>query len=221
MTTAAIVEIQNLTCSLGEQVVLRDVSLTLDRQSITSLIGQNGSGKTTLLRCLLKLQDCTGTIAVDGQPLAGFSRKALAEKIAYVPQHYNLKVPFSVREFLLLSRYAFRAPFSSAGPQDFAAVDLALDDTGITAFAGRRVSTLSGGEQQRVIVASALVQGAQVLLLDEPGNHLDPRYREELFTLLMQLKTLRGLTILAVHHDINQAVLMSERVVALRSGSVV
>jgi iron complex transport system ATP-binding protein len=120
----------------------------------------------------------------------------------------------------MMARYPYLSPFSSFGSGDKEAVFAALDEAQIQIFADRRMSELSGGERQKVYLASALAQGVKILLLDEPTTFLDPKHVTEIQKLLLRANRERGMTVIAVTHDINRAVLMSERIVALKDGGV-
>jgi len=138
-----------------------------------------------------------------------------------VPQADGRVFPFTVEQFVLMGRYPYLSPFSTIGPDDRKALGEAMDLTGIREFADRRLDTLSGGERQKVYLAAALAQGADVLLLDEPTTFLDYRHQAEIRRLLARARRQSGVTIVAVTHDVNLAALESDRIVALRDGSVV
>ena len=141
-------------------------------------------------------------------------------KIGYVPQSDGRHAPFTVREFVLMGRYPYLSPFSPPSPSDKAAVREAMEVTGTSEFSERFLGTLSGGERQKVYIAAALAQEAQVLLLDEPTTFLDPKHESDIYRLLAGINRERGVTIVSVTHDINSAVLTSRTVLALKGGMV-
>ena len=141
--------------------------------------------------------------------------------MSYVPQSDGRILPFTVHEFVMMGRYPHLSPFSSPSREDEEAVRETLVLTGTETFAERHIATLSGGERQKVLIAAALAQGARVLLLDEPTTFLDYKHCEQVSTLLKQLNTESGVTVVSVTHDLNLAALSADRVLALREGGVV
>ena len=221
MKTPAI-EIENLGCSLNGNRILRDVDLSVGRGEYLSLIGPNGAGKTTLLRCVTGLLGTwTGSIQIGGEPTRDMKRKRLAAIAGFVPQADSRHVPFTVEEFVLMGRYPHLSPFTAVGHGDRAAVSDALEKTGTSRLAGRRVDSLSGGERQMVMIAAVLAQGASILLLDEPTTFLDPRHQASVNDLLRRLHRDEGKTIVTVTHDINAAALLGDRAAILVEGRIV
>ncbi|MHB1034758.1 MAG: ABC transporter ATP-binding protein [Pirellulales bacterium] len=214
-----ILAVEDLSIRLGQKQVLRDVSFSVRAGEYLSIVGPNGAGKTTLLKCLDRLLiGQSGAIALAGRPLARYPRRELARLVGYVPQGDTHSFPFTVHQFVLMGRYPYLSPFASIGPLDKQAVREVLTLTGTSEFADRRMNTLSGGERQKVLVAAALVQGARILLLDEPTTFLDYRRQAEVRSLLSRVNRESGVTIVSVTHDLNHAVLESDSIVALRDG---
>ena len=215
-----LIAIDRLSYAFGTTSVLRDVSLTVDAGEHLSILGCNGSGKSTLLRLLGRiLNPPVGSVTLAGRPIERYSRKALARQIAYVPQTHFKQVSFTVAEYLNLARYPHYDGWRKMRPADRSAVDKALHDTGTGVLADRRMSTLSGGECQKVLIAAALVQESPILLLDEATAFLDFKYKTDIHRLLVALNR-NGKTILSVSHDINHAALISSRIVALKDGAL-
>jgi iron complex transport system ATP-binding protein len=219
--TAEALRIQGLSYRIGAAAILRDVTFAVRTGEFASLIGPNGAGKTTLLKCLNRIvTGASGRVEILGKPLASYRQRDLARRVSYVPQADGRLVPFTVYEFVLMGRYPYLSPFASIGPADRAAVNEALAATGTAAFGDRCISTLSGGECQKVFIAAALAQQAEILLLDEPTTFLDYRHRLEIMSLLGRLNREAGLTMLAVTHDLSPAVMTGDRVIALKEGAV-
>jgi iron complex transport system ATP-binding protein len=203
--------------------------LTLDRVtlevrpgSIVGLLGPNGAGKTTLLRILAgMLRPLAGTVTIEGTPLDALGRRALARRIAVVPQETRAAFDFTVLEIVLMGRYAHLGPFELEGISDLEIAREALAATGADQLAKRRFETLSGGEKQRVIIASALAQSPELLLLDEPTASLDLAYQLDVGALLRRLNRLRGTTMVLSTHDLNLAAAVCDDVVLLRAGRVI
>jgi len=204
-----------------DRLVLREVSLSLNRSRILGLLGPNGSGKTTLLRILAGLlHPPAGRVLLDGTPVQAFTRRQLARRIAVVPQETYATFDFSVMDIVLMGRYAHLGPFELEGVADLAIAREALAATGTADFEQRRFETLSGGEKQRVVIASALAQAADLLLLDEPTASLDLGYQLEIGSLLRRLNGAAGTTMVISTHDLNLAAALCDEVVLLGQGQV-
>ncbi len=201
--------------------VLRGVDLDLPAGSLCSILGPNGSGKTTLLRCLLgQHTPSAGSILLGGQPMQSLSAKQQARQLAYVPQLPSSAFAFTVRELVAMGRYAHQGALGLASSDDRDRVTDALARTGTLAFADRTLGELSGGEAQCVMIARALAQQPQVMLLDEPTSHLDLRNQLLIYRLVRQLTRERGMAALVVGHDINLAARHSDQLVLFREGRV-
>jgi iron complex transport system ATP-binding protein len=201
--------------------VLDGVSLAVERGDLVGILGPNGSGKTTLLRILGgTLNPQAGTVALDGRPMTGWSRRDIARRVAVVPQETHTPFDFTVLDIVLMGRFPHLGAFALEGPEDLAIARRALDATGTAGFEGRAFTTLSGGERQRVVIASALAQGPQLLLLDEPTASLDIGHQIEVQTLLARLNADSGMTMVLSTHDLNLAAALCRRLVLLRRGRV-
>lgn len=202
--------------------VLRDVSLGVGRGEVVALVGPNGSGKTTLLRLLTgQLQPQVGSVTYDGRPLAGWRRDELARRVAVLPQQLELPAGFRVAELVEMGRAPHARRLFASTADDERAVARALADADAIDLAGRHADELSGGERQRVLVAMALAQEPELLLLDEPTLHLDLAHQAALLGVIRRLREQRHLAVLAVLHDLNLAAAFAPRVAVLHRGSVV
>ncbi len=202
--------------------VLDGVSVDVRRGSIVGILGPNGSGKTTLLRLLSGTRRPTrGRVLLDGVPLHDLSRRAVARRLAVVPQETQLAFEYTVLEMVLMGRHPHLGLFELEGPDDFAVARDALAATGTADLEDRRFSTLSGGEKQRVVIASALAQSSEILLLDEPTASLDLGYQLEVAALVTRLNAERGVTVVISTHDLNLAAAVCGELVLLRRGSVI
>lgn len=201
--------------------VLRGVTLGARAGELLALIGPNGAGKTTLLRVISGvLRPRSGSVRFDGRDLAHLTARERARLIAAAPQGVQLPPGFSVAETVLIGRHPHMPAFGAERRQDFAAARAAMARTGVWSLAGRRVEALSGGEQQRVLIARALAQEPRVLLLDEAIAHLDLRYQAQVLNLARQLAH-DGLLTIATLHDLNLAALFADRLALLNNGEVV
>jgi iron complex transport system ATP-binding protein len=192
-------ETSSISCSIGSKLILDSVSFDVNKGEFVALIGPNGAGKTTLLKCLMKILpvDC-GSVLLDGKALRSFSQKRLASYVAYVPQADSRYLPFTVEEFVMTGRYPHLSPFTACSGTDRAAVKEAMERTETGILASRHMSGLSGGERQLVMIAAALAQGAQIMLLDEPAAFLDPGHESSVMKLLREINTVAGTTVLMV-----------------------
>ena len=217
-----VIDVARFSFRFGSTPVLRDVSFSVRAGEYLSIVGPNGAGKTTLLKCLDRIyRGGTGRIAIFGRPLALYRQRELARLLSYVPQADGPLVAFTVEQFVLMGRYPYLNPLSSIAHQDRQAVRRVMRRTGIEPLAHRTLDTPSGGDRQKVYIAAALAQGAEVLLLDEPTTFLDYRHQAEIRDLLGEVNRQSAVTIVAVTHDVNRAALDSDRIIALSAGSVV
>jgi iron complex transport system ATP-binding protein len=206
----------------GAQLVLSDCTISIASREVVAVVGPNGAGKSTLLRVLAGLlRPRTGSVSLDGADIGGLSRAAIARRIAVVPQILDTLFPFTVREIVALGRTARLGRFGAAAPADAEAVDRAIVELELGPLASRRIDRLSGGERQRAVLAMALAQEADVLLLDEPTVHLDPAHQIATLAQVSRLARDRGLAVLAVLHDLNLASAVASRVVVVDEGRIV
>lgn len=202
--------------------VIDRVSLDVSRGTIVGLLGPNGSGKTTLLRLVAGvLKPQSGQVLIDQRPIEQLTRREVARRIAVVPQETHSTFDFSVIDMVLMGRYPHLGPFQLEGVADQEIAGDALAATGTAALAMRRFGTLSGGEKQRVVIATALAQASDMLLLDEPTASLDLGYQFEIAALLRRLNAERGTTMVVSTHDLNLAAALCQRVILLRQGRVI
>lgn len=214
-----VLEGHGITVRLRGRTILHAVDIAVPRGAVTALCGPNGSGKSTLLRTLGRLLvPAAGSILLDGRPMAGLSRRALATRLAFLPQAPEIPAGVSVRDLVGYGRHPHRGLLRGPGAADRAAVDRAIAMVALERLGDQPVETLSGGERQRAWIAMALAQGTDILLLDEPTTYLDIGHQHDVLDLLRDLNRRFGLTILWVLHDLNQAAAYSDHVVLLKDG---
>jgi len=213
--------IQSLTVGYGARTVLKDISLSVAKGEVMALIGPNGSGKTTLIRAVSGVLDLhLGQVLVDGKDVKHLSPAQRAARMAVVPQARNLPESFTVYQTVLLGRTPYLSWLGHPGEKDFARLEWALERTDTKMLADRLIGELSGGEQQRVLLARALAQDTPILLLDEPTAHLDINHQARLLNLVQELAREQSLAILMALHDLNLVALYADRVALLVNGSV-
>ncbi|MEE8535084.1 MAG: ABC transporter ATP-binding protein [Kiloniellales bacterium] len=205
---------------LGGRRVLAGVDFRIEAGQLVGLIGANGAGKTTLMRTLAGLQDTrSGHIAFEGRPLREFPPRALAQRLAYLPQHGGSYWDITVEVLVRLGRLAHLAAWSGPSPADLAAVERALAAIGVAALRDRPFSQLSGGEKARVLLARALAGEPRLLLADEPVSDLDPYHRLEVMEHLQRLAA-SGMAVVVILHDLTLAARFAQRLVLLDRGRV-
>jgi iron complex transport system ATP-binding protein len=213
------INLKGVSFAYGRGFALQRIDLAVPCGEMLAFIGPNGSGKTTLIKLASGvLTPQQGEVFLDEKRLTQMSRRDIARRIAVVPQGVMIPFSFTVREVVTLGRTPFMSAFSGETVQDRCAVDRALELTRMGGFAEKLFNDLSGGERQKVILALALAQDPEVLLLDEPTAYLDIASQVETLELVRKLSRQNQLTVLAAIHDLNLAALYFDRLALLKSG---
>lgn len=208
----------DLHAMLGGTEILHGIDFTAGDRSLVGVIGPNGSGKSTLLKCIYRvLKPSEGAVFVDGQPLSEYRVRDSAKKIAVLAQHNFYNFEFTVQDVVLMGRAPHKRALERDSAADFKIVYEAMEHVGVAPLRDRLFSTLSGGEQQRVLLARALAQQTPCLILDEPTNHLDIKYQLELLDLVRSLDR----TVVAAIHDLNIAAMYCDTIFVMQSGRIV
>lgn len=202
--------------------VVRDASIALHTGKVTALVGPNGSGKSTLLRALARLhKPAAGDLLLADTPALALSPKEFAQRVTLLAQHRPTPHGVTVRDVVSYGRHPYRGGWRGEDPDGPRAIAWAMSVTGVEPMAARPVDELSGGELQRVWLATCLAQDTRVLMLDEPTTFLDLRYQVEILDLVRDLADEYGVAVGVVLHDLNQAAAVADRVVLLHNGTVV
>lgn len=208
--------------SVPGRTLLQPLSLDFPAGKVCGLIGHNGSGKSTLLKMLGRHHPAsTGQVLLNEQPVASWQSKAFAREVAYLPQQLPAAEGMTVRELVAIGRYPWHGALGRYGVEDRERVDEAIHLVGLKPFAHRLVDSLSGGERQRAWIAMLVAQNSRCLLLDEPTSALDIAHQVDVLALIQRLSRERGLTVIAVLHDINMAARYCDHLVALRGGEMI
>lgn len=216
-----VLEIRSLSARYGDVIALKDINLDIVPGEILGVIGPNGAGKSTLIKVLSGvLKAFAGEVLIKGQEINSYTPSQRARVLAVVPQARQLGGAFSVKQTVLLGRTAYLGFLGNPGKEDLQKTAWAMQMTEVESLADRKLAEISGGEQQRVLLARALAQDTPVLLLDEPTNHLDLRHKVNLLNLLRSLVNREQLSVLMAMHDLNQVSDVVDRVMLLMDGKI-
>ncbi|MBC2185661.1 ABC transporter ATP-binding protein [Listeria sp. FSL L7-0253] len=206
----------------GTNPILKNVSFTIQKNKINTIVGPNGSGKSTLLEILARLlSPSSGDVLLEGKSVFEWKAKEFAQNVAIVHQNNVLPSELTVKELLYFGRLPYKNWRMTRTKADDSAVERALEQTELTEKAEQVVDSLSGGERQRVFIATALVQDTPILLLDEPTTFLDMYFQLEILELVKRLNQEENLTIVMILHDLNQALTYSDQLIVMKNGEVV
>jgi iron complex transport system ATP-binding protein len=219
--TSVLLSVHGLTVSYAAHTVLRDVSFEVARGDLVVVLGPNGAGKTTLLRTIAKVvSPKVGTVLLDGRDIAKLPVGQLMKTLSVVPQSEGSVFSFTVQDIVAMGRTPHLPPLAPLSQRDWQIIREAMEATDVWELRDRLFTELSGGEQRRVLIAKALAQEPQLLLLDEPTANLDLHYQLEVVELIQRLNRERGITVLAVLHDLNLAAMLGYRFILMHRGRI-
>lgn len=214
-------EVSGVNFYYGAKRALENVTFTVKESEFFGVIGPNGSGKTTLLRCISGIfKPQSGVVRFNGSNLQNLGKREIAKNIAMVPQSSTINFAFTALEIVMMGRNPHVSRFRMEGQRDYKVAEKAMMLTNTEQLASRLVNTLSGGEQQRVIIARALAQEPKLMLLDEPTVHLDISHQLGIMELIRELNKNNGITIIAVFHDLNLAAQYCDRLMLMDDGKI-
>ncbi|WP_206483451.1 ABC transporter ATP-binding protein [Thalassotalea sp. G2M2-11] len=215
--TAVQIQARDIKWQVDDKVIVDQVSFCVNQNETLGIVGPNGAGKTSLLKCLYQEhQLSSGQITLDGRALSAYDRKAVAKKIAVVGQQHEAVFNLSVLDIVTMGLIPHKALFDRNNDQDRRAIEEALAIVDLLDKQHQVFNTLSGGEQQRCLIARAIVQRPQILIMDEPTNHLDVFYQHQILSLVKKL----GLTLIMTIHDLNLAAQYCDRLLLLSAGKM-
>ena len=214
--------LNNVSAGYNGVEVLTDITLSIDERENLCILGSNGCGKTTLIKAIAGLIPSKGKIQIDGREISNMKRSELAGKIAVMSQISSVYFSYSVYETVLLGRYIKMksSPFKRPSQFDMEYTEKCLKAVGIYKLRDNQISTLSGGQLQRVYLARTLAQEPNIILLDEPTNHLDLKHQVELIEYLKEWSNIKGHSVIGVLHDINLAMCLADKVLLLKDGKM-
>jgi iron complex transport system ATP-binding protein len=218
----AALKIKDISFRYGVEDVLKTISLNIGSGQLVSILGPNGSGKTTLLKNMCNiLEPHEGSIDILEQSMDRYSYKELAKKVAVVHQSAEHDFEFTVEEVVLMGRYPYLKRFQNESAKDLKIAEESMRKTSTYHLKNKSIKAISGGERQRVMIARALTQETDILMLDEPISHLDIKYQMEILKLCKRLNEEKQLTIVTTLHDINLASRFSDYIVLMKEGEIV
>ena len=214
------IEIHNLSFAYGPIGVLNGISLSVEKGAMVGVLGPNGSGKTTLLKILSGVLSTHDEVKLNCRNIGNYDRLELSRLFAVVPQENAVNFPYTVTEIVLMGRASHHSSLALEGKKDLEVARKSMELTETLSLADRYLHELSGGEKQRVVIARALAQEPEILLLDEPSAFLDLRHQVQTLELMRRLNRERELTIIAAMHDLNLAALFFPRLLMLKDGKI-
>ena len=217
-----ILDINNISLNFRDKLILFNVSFSVSAGEFFVILGPNGAGKTSLLKVLSGLQNAqSGSVSVKDKNISEYRRRKLSQIIAMVPQHIEVGFPFTVADTVIMGRTPHLGILGMEGKNDFNIAEEAMKFTDVAYLSERKLFQLSGGELQRVIIARAICQQPEIILLDEPTTALDPAHQLKIMDLMEKFRREHGTTIIMVSHDLNLASMYGHRLLLLKEGRVV
>ena len=217
-----ILDTKNISLLFRNKSILSNVSIAVSTGEFFVIIGPNGAGKTSLLKIISGLQKAQhGSVNIKGKIISGYTRRSLSKVMAIVPQHVELGFPFTVADTVIMGRTPHLGVLGMEGKNDFHIAEEAMEFTEVSHLADRKLFQLSGGELQRVIIARAICQQPEIILLDEPTTALDPAHQLKIMDLMERFRRQYNTTIIMVSHDLNLASMYGDRLLLLKEGRVI
>lgn len=212
---------ESVSVKIEDKFIVENISFNASKAEFISLIGPNGSGKSTIIKAISKLLPVeNGKILLMDKEIGNYKAKAYAQVLSTMCQHGKAVEELTVYDMVAYGRIPYKNLFTPLSDKDNEIINQVLELVELSHFKDRSVGNLSGGEFQRVYLASCLAQEPEVLILDEPTNHLDIRHQYKILSLVKKYAKEKGLTVVCVLHDINQAIKFSDRVIIMKNGSI-
>lgn len=216
-----LLDVDSLSYKYDEKFVLDQVTIGIRKGEMIGILGPNGCGKTTLLKNLNKnLKPHGGCVMIDDTDIAELSKKEIAQNIAVVPQTNDIRFSFTIRDIVTMGRMPFQESFRGETTDDLEIIERAIEQTGLKHLADRYINTVSGGERQRAIIARAISQTPEIILMDEPTLHLDINMQFEVLDLMYELSKKNDLTVVIVSHDLPMVTRYCDRIVLIHDHKI-
>ena len=213
---------KNLKIGYDERVIIENLSLSIEKGQVTSIIGPNGCGKSTLLKTLSRMiPSMSGEVFLEGKNLKKIKSKKISQKICLLSQHNHAPGDLTVEQLVYYGRLPHKKWYEPKSTDDQELVDWAIEQTGLTHYKQKSIGSLSGGERQRAYIAQALCQKPDILLLDEPTTYLDISYQLDLMELIREINNRLNITVVMVLHELNQASRYSDRLIVMKKGEII
>ena len=220
--TPELMAAENISFTYETSLVLKDLSVSVQKQDFIGLIGPNGSGKSTLLKIMGGvLKTDSGSIQFKNSSVSKINKKLFAQSVSWIPQDHPMVFPFKVSEIVMMGRHPYLSALAFESEEDFDIARRAMETTMTSQFSDRYFNEISGGEKQRVMIASALAQNPKMMLLDEPTSALDLKYQIQILNILKNLNVNHDMTLVIAMHDLNLASRFCNRLVLLSEGEIV
>lgn len=217
----AILELKDVSFSYGDIKVLEKINLSLNAGDFLGILGPNGAGKSTLMKIMSgALKPREGFVLFEGKEISAAKRKELARKIAFVPQQMPFDFPFTGKEFVMMGRFPYAGLLGIESVEDEKIVEKVMELSDTASLSSRLVNMVSGGERQRLILAQALAQDSETVLLDEPTAHLDIKHQVQILDILRKMNREKNVTAAAVLHDLNLSAAYCKRLIFLKGGKI-
>lgn len=214
------VELKTLFFAYSQKEILKDITFTIEKGEFCGIIGPNGAGKSTLLRIIAGiLKEKQGAVSIMNRDTQKIKNKEFARLVGFVPQETHFQLNYTVEDIISMGRYPYLEPFQVMTKQDISAIEWAIEQTHSRELCRRPINSLSAGERQMIVIARALAQRPEILLLDEPTSHLDIQHQSAIMELLKNLNN-QGITIIVVNHDLNLASQYCKRLILLHQGKI-
>lgn len=213
---------ENLKVGYEERVIINNLEIRINKGEIVSIIGPNGCGKSTLLKTLSRIiKPLSGKVYIENKDIKEMKNKHISQKVCLLSQHNNAPMDLTVEELVYFGRMPHKKWFETKTKEDKEIINWAIENTGLKKYQKTPIGSLSGGERQRAYIAQALCQKPDILLLDEPTTYLDISYQLEVMELVKEINEKFNITIVMVLHELNQASKYSDRLVIMKSGSII
>jgi iron complex transport system ATP-binding protein len=215
------IRIENISAGYSQKKVLKNILCNINDKDFFGIIGKNGAGKSTLLKVLCNLiKPYSGNVFINEKNINAFSRKEFAKTISFLPQHVDTSLSFLVSEFIMFGRYPYMNMFKIPATNDRIKINNVMDFLHITNLAQRKITELSGGEKQKVLIAQTLVQETDIIVFDEPTLHLDIGSQNDILDILRDLNEKYNKTIILTLHDLNAAGEFCNKLILMENGSI-